>query len=178
MECHRETWNWWICHMTWSCTNFEIFLIEKCTNKQASNKQFQKVMLNECWSINLYLLLRLWKKWLPLLHLFNLLQSLKLSLKYCFTKFLYQVSNIIFVGTSFCGLCQNLCKPQKLFQFPQGIYFSLKSFLTFFRLPKITRVKTHLKSRLKNEVAHHCYQMNWWWKLFLWWKLCAWEVLQ
>ena len=91
---------------------------------------------------------------------------------------LYQVSNIIFVGTSFCSLCQNLCKPQKLFQFPQGIYFSLKSFLTFFRLPKITRVKTHLKSRLKNEVAHHCYQMNWWWKLFLWWKLCAWEVLQ
>ena len=54
-----------------------------------------------------------------------------------------------------------MCKPQKLFQFLQGMYFSPKSFLTFFRLPKITKVKTHLKSRLKNEVAHHCYQMNW-----------------
>ena len=90
----------------------------------------------------------------------------------------YRVSVVIFAGTSFFSLCQNLRKPQKWFQFPQGMYFSLKSFLTFFRLPKITRVKTHLKSRLKNKVAHHCYQMNWWRKLFLWQKLCTWKVLR
>ena len=91
---------------------------------------------------------------------------------------LYRVSVVIFAGPSFCSLCQNLRKPQKLFQFPQGMCFSLISFLILFRLPKITRVKTHLKSRLKNEVAHHCYQMKWWRKLFLWWKLCAWKVLR
>ena len=91
---------------------------------------------------------------------------------------LHRVSVVIFAGTSFCSLCQNLRNPQKLFRFLQGMYFCLKSFLTFCRLPKTTRVKTRLKSRLKKEVTHHCYQINWWRKLFLWWKLCAWKVLR
>ena len=70
---------------------------------------------------------------------------------------LYRVSVAIFAGTSFCSLCQNLRKPQKLFQFPQGMYFSLKSFLTFFRLSKITRIKNNtfwymFWNKIKNSV--------------------------
>ena len=164
MESHIKTWNWWICDTTWICINFEIFLIEISRNKQAINKRFQKDILNECWSINLYLFLRLRKKWLPFLHLFTLFQMLKLSLKFVSQSFIYRVSVVIFAGASFCSLCQNLGRPQKLFQFPRGMYFSLKSFLTFFRLPKAknpSKVKT-----------------NWWRKLFLWWKLCAWKGLR
>ena len=71
----------------------------------------------------------------------------------------------------------NITQATQIISIPSRYVFlslSLKSFLTFLRLPKITRVKTHLKSRLKNEVAHHCHQMDWWGKLFLWWNLCAW----
>ena len=73
----------------------------------------------------------------------------------------------------------NITQATKIISIPSRyVFLSLKSFLTFLRLPKITRVKTHLKSRLKNEVAHHYYQMDWWGKLFLWWNLCAWKVLR
>ena len=103
MECHRKTWNWFLCHTTCSCINFDIFLIEISRNKQAINKQFQKGMLNECLSINFNLLLRLQKKnnchfyiCLPYFKVWNFHWNIVSR------NLLYRVSVVIFAGTSFC----------------------------------------------------------------------------
>ena len=96
----------------------------------------------------------------------------------CFTKFIISRISGNFRVSFFLWFIPKFAPATKIISILQGMYFSLKSFLTFLRLPKIIRVKTYLKSRLKNEVAHHCYQMNWWWKLFLCWKLCTWKLLR
>ena len=90
------------------------------------------------------------KKMIAIFTFVNLTSKFK-NFASCFTKFIISRISGNFRGNFVLKFMPKFLQAKKLFKFSQGMYFSLKSFNTFFRLPKITSVKTHLKSRLNKK---------------------------
>ena len=180
MECHRKIRNWRICVTTRSCINMEIFLIEIFRNKQAINKRFQKGTLNECQRYAKYQSLvafTFMKKWLPFLHLFTLLQSLKLSLKYCFTKFIISRISGNFRVNFFFVVYTKICSSHKNYFNSLNVCISLSNLFLLSLGCQNNKGKnqSEVKNRKRGRPSLLPDELI---KLFLWWKLCTWTVLR